>query len=75
MRNCSVTTNAYGDDVFWSPAGVEVTFDEPDVEPEPERTARGQLVAMDRVEEEPCQRGTEGCCVDHVDSSGECETW
>lgn len=32
------------------------------------------VTAWDRAEDEPCQRGTVGCSVDHRDDEG-CETW
>jgi hypothetical protein len=38
--------------------------------------AAGQrLVADTRPEEEPCQAGTPGCCIDHTFDDGSCETW
>jgi len=35
------------------------------------------VVASDRAEHEPCERGTDGCCVDHAASPrhDSCETW
>lgn len=33
-------------------------------------------VATDRAEDEPCQRGTDGCCIDHVTGEeSSCQTW
>lgn len=32
-------------------------------------------VAWGRNEEDPCQRGTTGCCIDHTDPDSSCETW
>lgn len=37
-------------------------------------TALGSPVAEDRDEQDPCQRGTVGCCVDHTTDT-DCETW
>jgi hypothetical protein len=31
-------------------------------------------IAHDRDPEDPCQRGTEGCCIDHQGDEP-CETW
>jgi hypothetical protein len=33
------------------------------------------VVAMDRTEDEHCDVGTEGCCVDHSNGYPKCETW
>ncbi len=34
-------------------------------------------IAWDRSESDPCERGTEGCCVNHSSSPDDqgCETW
>ena len=33
------------------------------------------VVAEDREENEPCQRNTPGCCVDHSKTDHGCECW
>lgn len=33
------------------------------------------MYAEDRAPEEPCERGTEGCCVAHGAEDTNCETW
>ena len=34
------------------------------------------VTAEDRDETEPCQKGTPGCCVDHVvGTESDCEAW
>lgn len=59
------------------------------IKDQPTTRAGTPPIALDRAEHEPCQRGTEGCCVDHTPqtatdpSTGEkftwswpsCETW
>jgi hypothetical protein len=35
----------------------------------------GRVVALDRDESESCQAGTPGCCIDHGQDEGTCETW
>jgi hypothetical protein len=33
-------------------------------------------IAWDREETEPCEAGTPGCCIDHMQDKGEgCDTW
>lgn len=41
-----------------------------------------ERIVADRAETEPCQRGTDGCCIDHTaefdrdrSADSECETW
>lgn len=34
-----------------------------------------RTIATDRAEDEPCQTGTPGCCIDHSADDGSCETW
>jgi hypothetical protein len=36
-----------------------------------------RIIAWDREETEPCERLTDGCCIDHAAEGGdtECATW
>lgn len=38
-------------------------------------TTTDRAIAFDRNEDEDCQRGTLGCCIDHKHDDGPCETW
>lgn len=35
----------------------------------------GRFVARSRRESDPCEVGTVGCCIDHSEDDGGCETW
>lgn len=38
----------------------------------------GRMIAEGRDEQDPCEKGTTGCCIVHSAESGEegtCETW
>jgi hypothetical protein len=46
----------------------------------PEDTPGRFVLATDRAEDEPCERGTVGCCVNHTATHAHpmhdnCETW
>jgi hypothetical protein len=45
------------------------------VRPDDPNTVDDRVVAMDRKESEPCQAGTPGCCINHDEDHGSCETW
>jgi len=36
---------------------------------------RDAAVARDRAEDEPCEVGTVGCCINHSRFDSGCETW
>lgn len=36
---------------------------------------RDRTIATDRDEQEPCQAGTPGCCINHNRDRGGCECW
>jgi hypothetical protein len=70
--------NLWCEDCSWEVAGVEVLRRGFALPPRgfrvPDRFAPTFTVATDRAEDEACQAGTPGCCVDH--KGGErCETW
>ena len=58
------------------PACTVCGYLDPCVEHRAEAAAEGVYpVAHLRDRNEPCQRGTVGCSVDHWNGDGSCETW